>query len=164
MLQPAQWQQPRRVSYHGARDPQYAPPADSVPAGNSFTYDDILLFPGLPAGQPCPLMAASVRDTGGLLEGMRRTGRGLVCQAAFGDAQQHLLILDQLGPRRYQCALQLGVDVHQLPDGFASPPIRSEEPESVTRTFAAHLTDDDLDMLIVDLNALQTVDLLDLAD
>ena len=131
--------------------------------GDELTDDDVLLQTGQRID--LALDGGLGQHAGGLLEGGGRQ-EGLVCQSSLGDAQQHLLILDQLDTllTGVDALLQLGIDILDFQT------VCQSTADEVGRTgvghadLAAHLTDDDLDMLIVDLNALQTVDLLDLAD
>ena len=105
------------------------------------------------------------QNLGGLLEGCSGQ-EGVVGQSSLGDAQQHLLILYQL-QALFACInalLQIGIDVLHLQTACQSTADQVGGAGVGHTHLAAHLTDDDLDMLIVDLNALQTVDLLDLVD
>src|SRR5690606_7613299 len=96
---------------------------------------------------------------GGLLERRRRQER-LGRQRGLGDAQQ-----DRLEPGRDLAAgLQAGVLLqHALPLGLLAG-----QEAAVARVgdldLAQHLADDHLDVLVVDLHALQAVDVLDLLD
>src|SRR4029079_2465610 len=97
--------------------------------------------------------------SGGLLEGGRRDeGAGL--QARLGDAEQHRLPGRRLAPLR----LDRGVGVLEV------DPVHLLPLEEVGRAWIVHLgllqhlPDDYLDMLVVDGDALQPVDLLDLVD
>ena len=96
---------------------------------------------------------------GGLLERSRRDER-LGRQRRLGDAQQHRL---QLAPASLPaCSAR----------SFSSMSARAIEllaaqervsPESSDLGLAQHLANDHLDVLVVDLHALQAVDVLDLA-
>ena len=112
-----------------------------------------------------PLMAASVSTR--VVSWKDAADRKLsVARAALGDAQQHLLVLhqtDALLPCR-DAGGQL------LVDSLHIQPVGQRAADQVGGAgvghpdLAAHLADDDLDVLVVDLHALQAVDLLDLAD
>ena len=131
--------------------------------GDQLTNDDVLLQ----AGQRVDLAldGSFGQHAGGLLEGCSGQ-EGVVCQSSLGDAQQHLLVLNQLQAlfTSVDALLQIGVDALHFQTACQCTA------DQVGRTgirhahLAAHLTDDDFDMLIVDLNALQTVDLLNFVD
>ena len=124
---------------------------------NQTTHNDVLL--------ETPQIVALAHDgrlgqhPGGLLEGGRRNER-VGRQRRFGDAQQDVVV----GGRELAGSQRLVVLVEDLGafDLFAD-----DEP-GVTRLHhlnpTQHLTHDDFDVLVVDLHALQTIDVLDLID
>ena len=98
--------------------------------GDQLTDDDVLLQTGQRID--LALDGGLGQHAGGLLEGCSGQ-EGVVGQSSLGDAQQHLLILDQLDAllTGVDALLQLGVDVL---DFQTVCQIGLEERESVTRT------------------------------
>ena len=131
--------------------------------GDQLTNDDVLLQ----AGQRVDLAldGSFGQHAGGLLEGCSGQ-EGVVCQSSLGDAQQHLLVLDQLQAlfTSVDALLQIGVDALHFQTACQCTADQVGRTGISHAHLAAHLTDDDFDMLIVDLNALQTVDLLNFVD
>ena len=117
------------------------------------------------SGSTLPLMAASVRtrvvswkDAADRKESVARAG--------LGDAKQDLAGLNEL--QISLTGIDAGLDLLVLDHDIAAVHDAAHDKVAgagiLNADLTHHLADDDLDMLIVDVNALQTVDLLDLAD
>src|SRR6185437_12682628 len=97
-------------------------------------------------------------DTGGLLEG-GRGDEGLRREGRLGDAEQHRL----QGRQLLAVLLRAIVDVERARPVELLAAQESGLARRLHLGLAQHLADDHLDVLVVDLHALQAVDVLDLA-
>jgi len=106
-----------------------------------------------------PVYSRFGKDSGGFLERSRRNER-LGLQARLGDALQHRQVARRLAAFGLHFGV-LGVEL-QLVGHFAD----QEGGIATVDHFhlLQHLADDHFDVLVIDLHALQTIDVLDLLD